>query len=624
MNKYPLWRYLLIIALVALSVIYALPNVYGEDPAIEIKLNTPARNTNAVAASIAATLKKAHISASAIEPSANQILVRLKHSSQQLDAQAEISRLLGSTATVALNLASRTPAWLLHIGAQPMKLGLDLRGGVHFLIDVDTHSMIKNRLQADMHAIALMLRTNKLRYASISLDDKALKMSIYFKSIQNRDQAISLLSRDYQDYLFKATAIGNAGCIEGTLTNSAINTENNYAVDQNLTILNNRVNELGIAEPVIQRQGATQISVDLPGVQDMARAKDLIGKMATVKMQLVDTSHNAETAQETGIVPFGTSLKKDEYQRPILLKNQVILSGSSIINANATVDENGRPAVSLRIAGSAISQFNQITGENIGQPMAVLYVENKNIMEEKGGKPVNTTRTIERIINVATINSALGGNFQIMGLSSMEYAKNLAVLLRSGAYKAGMSFVQERVVGPSLGQKNIHMGMLSLEIGALAVFVFMLLYYRLFGVVANIALILNLVFIVAIQSALGATMTLAGMAALVLTVGMAVDANVLINERIREELRLGVTAQAAIASGYARAFSTIVDANITTLIVAVILLSIGSSAVQGFAVTLIIGLLTSMVTAIFFTRALVNLIYGRRRRIDQLSIGIKV
>ena len=624
MNKYPLWRYLLIIALVALSVIYALPNLYGEDPAIEIKINAATRDTNAVAASVAATLKKANISVRAIEPSAKQILVRLQHSNQQLDAQAQISTLLGASATVALNLASRTPAWLLHIGAQPMKLGLDLRGGVHFLIDVDTHSMIKNRLQADMRAIALMLRKNKLRYAGISLDDKALKMSIAFNSIRNRDQAIALLSRDYRDYQFKATAIGNAEYIEGSLTKSAINTQNNYAVDQNLTILNNRVNELGIAEPVIQRQGATQISVDLPGVQDMARAKDLIGKMATVKMQLVDSSHDAETAQETGIVPFGTSLKKDEYQRPILLKNQVILSGSSIINANATVDENGRPAVSLRIAGSAISQFNQITGENIGQPMAVLYVENKNITEEKGGKPVTTTRTIERIINVATINSALGGNFQIMGLTSMEYAKNLAVLLRSGAYKARMSFVQERVVGPSLGQKNIHMGMLSLEIGALAVFVFMLLYYRLFGVVANVALILNLVFIVAIQSALGATMTLAGMAALVLTVGMAVDANVLINERIREELRLGVSAQAAIASGYARAFSTIVDANITTLIVAVILLSIGSSAVQGFAVTLIIGLLTSMITAIFFTRALVNLIYGRRRRIDQLSIGIQV
>ncbi|AIT63279.1 protein translocase subunit SecD [Coxiella burnetii] len=613
MNRYPLWRYILLAVLIIISLIYALPNLYGEDPAIQISAKNSAP-IEAVEEKIKSTLNAQHISYLSVRPVDNTVLVRFPSTEDQLKAQDVIQAVVGTDYSVALNLAPRTPRWLQAIGAKPMRLGLDLRGGIHFLLDVDVGAMVKAQETGDLHTMSTALREARIRYTEMSSDQNGVM--IHFRDQAARDQARTLLEKQFPDYRFEATA----SSLRGTISITALHQIQQNAVDQITTILRNRVNELGVAEPVIQQQGESQISVDLPGIQDTARAKDIIGKVATIRLQLVDVEHDAETALSTGTVPFGSKLYTFEKQ-PVLLKQQVVLKGTSIINASSVIGEDGRPAVRVRVSGSDVPSFNRITGENVGKPLAVVYVETQTTRHLVDGKVVTQHRQIERIINIATIQTALGNDFQITNLSTMDYAKNLALLLRSGAYPVPVDFVQERVLGPSLGQENIHMGVLSTEIGALLVIVFMAFYYRLFGVIADIALALNIVFIVAGLSILGATLTLPGIAGIVLTVGMAVDANVLINERIREELRNGMSPQASIKAGYDRAFATIVDANVTTLIVMIILFALGSGPVQGFAVTTTIGLLSSMVTAIFFTRAVVNLVYGRRRA-SRLSIGI--
>ncbi|WP_264770571.1 protein translocase subunit SecD [Coxiella burnetii] len=613
MNRYPLWRYILLAVLIIISLIYALPNLYGEDPAIQISAKNSAP-IEAVEEKIKSTLNAQHISYLSVRPVDNTVLVRFPSTEDQLKAQDVIQAVVGTDYSVALNLAPRTPRWLQAIGAKPMRLGLDLRGGIHFLLDVDVGAMVKAQETGDLHTMSTALREARIRYTEMSSDQNGVM--IHFRDQAARDQARTLLEKQFPDYRFEATA----SSLRGTISITALHQIQQNAVDQITTILRNRVNELGVAEPVIQQQGESEISVDLPGIQDTARAKDIIGKVATIRLQLVDVEHDAETASSTGTVPFGSKLYTFEKQ-PVLLKQQVVLKGTSIINASSVIGEDGRPAVRVRVSGSDVPSFNRITGENVGKPLAVVYVETQTTRHLVDGKVVTQHRQIERIINIATIQTALGNDFQITNLSTMDYAKNLALLLRSGAYPVPVDFVQERVVGPSLGQENIHMGVLSTEIGALLVIVFMAFYYRLFGVIADIALALNIVFIVAVLSILGATLTLPGIAGIVLTVGMAVDANVLINERIREELRNGMSPQASIKAGYDRAFATIVDANVTTLIVMIILFALGSGPVQGFAVTTTIGLLSSMVTAIFFTRAVVNLVYGRRRA-SRLSIGI--
>ncbi|WP_040070730.1 protein translocase subunit SecD [Coxiella burnetii] len=613
MNRYPLWRYILLAVLIIISLIYALPNLYGEDPAIQISAKNSAP-IEAVEEKIKSTLNAQHISYLSVRPVDNTVLVRFPSTEDQLKAQDVIQAVVGTDYSVALNLAPRTPRWLQAIGAKPMRLGLDLRGGIHFLLDVDVGAMVKAQETGDLHTMSTALREARIRYTEMSSDQNGVM--IHFRDQAARDQARTLLEKQFPDYRFEATA----SSLRGTISITALHQIQQNAVDQITTILRNRVNELGVAEPVIQQQGESQISVDLPGIQDTARAKDIIGKVATIRLQLVDVEHDAETASSTGTVPFGSKLYTFEKQ-PVLLKQQVVLKGTSIINASSVIGEDGRPAVRVRVSGSDVPSFNRITGENVGKPLAVVYVETQTTRHLVDGKVVTQHRQIERIINIATIQTALGNDFQITNLSTMDYAKNLALLLRSGAYPVPVDFVQERVVGPSLGQENIHMGVLSTEIGALLVIVFMAFYYRLFGVIADIALALNIVFIVAVLSILGATLTLPGIAGIVLTVGMAVDANVLINERIREELRNGMSPQASIKAGYDRAFATIVDANVTTLIVMIILFALGSGPVQGFAVTTTIGLLSSMVTAIFFTRAVANLVYGRRRA-SRLSIGI--
>lgn len=628
MNQYSVWRYILIAVLILLGVVYAAPNIYGEDPAIQIQPKSGQPVSADTDQKIQATLSAQNIAAISTAQQSTGLLIRFKSNEDQLKAQDVLQALLPDGYTVALNLAPRTPRWLRMLGAHPMKLGLDLRGGIHFLYQVDVSAMLTERLNSDMHAIGDQLRTAQIRYADLSLVsvDKQNPdggITIGFRTKQDRDQAESLLQNknNYENYQWNSSESNNRYILTALFLPQAAIALQEQAVTQNLTTLSNRVNQLGVSEPVIQQQGKDQISVDLPGIQDTARAKEIIGKVATLRFQLVDTSNDAATAASTGMVPFGDTLYQYE-GRPFLLKDTVVLHGSSILNAATITDENGQPAVSVRAGGSEVESFNQATADNIGKPMATVYVETKPVKQLINGKVVITQRQFANVINIATINSALGGSFQIMGMSSNYAAKNLALLLRSGAYSAPITPVAENTIGPSLGKENIRTGVLACEMGLLFVVLFMLFYYRLFGLVADCALILNVIFVVAIMSILGATLTLPGIAAIVLTVGMAVDANVLINERIREELRNGVTPHAAIYAGYERAFITIVDANVTTLIVAVILFALGTGSVQGFAITLIIGLLTSMVTAIFFTRAIINLIYGKKR-VATLSIGMK-
>lgn len=620
MNRYPLWRYILIVILIVLGFLYALPNLYGEDPAIQISNKNGDAIPAQVLSQVSSALNAQQISFSSIKPEAHSVLIRFLDPNDQLKAQDVIQATLGEDYSVALNLATRTPAWLLAIGAQPMQLGLDLRGGIHFLLYVDTDALIKHTQEGDIQSFGQQLRDARIRYTQ--LNNLPSGIQIQFQNAESQQAALSLLEGRFPNYTFSAQTVNGMLYVNGVVTAQNLQTMRQYAIDQNLFILRKRVNELGVGEPVIQQQGADHISVDLPGIQDSAQAKDIIGKVATIQLQLVDMQADAAAAARTGVTPLGDTLYQTD-NGPILLKSQAILTGSSIISASSIVGDNGKPAVSVRVSGSEIPEFNKVTGDNVNKLMAVVYIETATVKSLENGKVVSRQKQVAKVINVANIEEALGSSFQITGLESAQYAENLALLLRSGAYPAPVSFVQERVVGPSLGKENIHMGVLSTEIGSLLVIAFMAFYYAAFGLIADVALLLNIVFIVAILSILGATLTLPSIAGIVLTVGMAVDANVLINERIREELRVGMSPQAAIAAGYARAFATIVDANVSTLIVAVVLLALGSGSVQGFAVTLIIGLLTSMVTAIFFTRAIVNLTYGRRTHLTKLSIGMK-
>lgn len=619
-NRYPLWKYLLMVVLLTIGIIYSLPNLYGDDPAVQISTTETALEPSNVIGKIEQALNNAKLPYLSVKRENDNVLARFKDTDIQLQARDVIKTTLGSNYSVALNLASKTPGWLEAIGAHPMKLGLDLRGGVHFLLNVDTKAVIKAREEGDINGMLGALRAKNIRYTSVK-PQQPDGVVISFRDEPSLNAAADLLKRDYPDYLFAKEAKNNNYSLATNLSEQATIKLIDYAIDQTLTILTTRVNELGVAEAVIQRQGQDNISVDLPGIQDTARAKDIIGKTATLKFMMVDTEHDLQTALAGG-VPLGSRIYQQENGEPVLLKNQVILRGSSITFATATVNqEDGRPAVSVRLGGGGESLFHRATAENIGKPMAVVYVETKSEKKLIDGQAVTVRQPVEKVISVATIQSALGNSFIITGLNTTKYAQDLALLLRSGSFTAPVEFIQERVVGPSLGAANIHSGVVSLMIGTLAVFVFMTLYYRLFGIIANVTLVLNLIFIVAIMSLLGATLTLPGMAAIVLTVGIAVDANVLINERIREELRLGLSPQASIYAGYDRAFSTIVDASITSLIVAIVLFSLGSSAVKSFAVSLTVGLLCSMVTAIFYNRGIVNLIYGGRS-VKKLSIGI--
>jgi preprotein translocase subunit SecD len=623
LNQYPIWKYLLLLVVLGVSIVYALPNVYGEDPALQVSSSRNAAVNLATQEKVRELLQKADVAFKNIALVNDQILMRFPDTDSQLKAKDIVKEGLGRDYVVALNLAPRTPDWLRAMNAAPMYLGLDLRGGVHFLMEVDVDAAVHQAEERYISDFRGLLRDNKVRYVNIGsyagkADDSAVE--IKFKSADMRDKAQLLLDKNYPDLLIEQEDREGGYFMLARLSEKEKRATRKLALKQNITTLRNRVNELGVAEPVIQQQGENRIVVQLPGVQDTARAKEILGATATLEFRLTDETHDAEDAAATGRVPAGLKLYNKREGGHALLKNRVMLTGDYIIDASSGIDkQSGGSAVYITLDGKGASIFSKATGENVKKLMSVVFIERKTETRIVNGEPVKTHHTVEEVINTARIQEQLSKRFQITGLDSTKEAHTLALLLRAGALAAPIEIIEERTIGPSLGQDNIDQGLASVIIGFVMVLVFMAMWYRGFGMIANLALGFNLVVIVAVLSMLQATLTLPGIAGIVLTVGMAVDANVLIFERIREELRNGVSPQAAINSGYAKAFSTIADANITTLIAAVILFGFGTGSVKGFAITLSVGIMTSMFTAIMGTRAVVNLAYGNRR-VEKLSI----
>jgi len=610
MNQYPAWKYLLIIVLLLVGVLYALPNLYGSDPAVQVSAGR-GNMDDTIQGLLESKLGDKGLPVKRVETTDRGLLIRFNNTEDQLAAADVIKDALGSDYTVALNLAPSTPAWLQAINGQPMYLGLDLRGGVHFLMEVDMDAAIRKAVERYKSDLRSVLRKARVRYLSIR--DAGDSLVVKFRSAADREQGMELIHDEYRDLQLKEKDEGTSFLLVVTLSEQEAREIRKLALQQNIITLRNRVNELGVAEPIIQQQGDRRVVVQLPGVQDTATAKRILGATATLEYRAVDVQNDVEAARK-GKIPAGSSLYKSRDGRWYLLKNRVIATGDQIVNARSGFDSNsGSPQVSVTLDGKGARKMLEFTKVSVGKPMAVVFIENKSVTRMVDGKPVITNRKVEEIISVATIRGVFGRQFQTTGLDSPAEAHELALLLRSGALAAPIRIVEERTVGPSLGAENIEQGFESVVIGFVLVLIFMALYYRTFGLIADLALTLNLVLVVALLSMLQATLTMPGIAGIVLTVGMAVDANVLIFERIREELRNGNTPQASIHAGYAKAFSTIADANVTTLIAAIVLFSFGTGPIKGFAVTLSLGIVTSMFTAIMGTRALINLAYGGRR-----------
>lgn len=617
-NKYPFWKNIALIAVAVIGLIYALPNLYSEDPAVQISSQSPV-DMEQLSNQVETLLVKAKIPHHPpVIASEDHLEIRFPNPDTQLLARDLIKNNVDPSYTVALNLAPAAPSWFSKIGAEPMKQGLDLRGGVDFLLEVDVDSVISRRYEGLMKSIGQDLREAGIRYAGIrSLANKGV--DIRFRTPDLMQNALVEIKDKFPNLVTVKSASGNS--ISVTLSPTELNTVRQNTIEQTMSILRNRVNELGVGEAVVQQQGATRIDVSLPGIQDAARAKQILGGTATLQFYLVDQENDAQVAKQTGAVPVNSKLYMMEGQ-PILLKRQVVLSGDSITSAVSSFDQQtASPSVQIQLGGGGESLFTKVTRDNIGKRMAIVFVETKTNTELVNGVEKRSAHREERVISAPVIQNALGNNFQITGLSDSKEASNLALLLRAGALPAVIYPIEERTVGPSLGKENIQRGLVSLEVGMGLILVLMLVYYHFFGLVANIALFLNLILLSALMSIIGATLTLPGIAGFVLTVGMAVDANVLIYERIREELRAGMSPQAAIYAGYDRAFATIIDANVTTLIVGIVLFAIGTGPIRGFAVILCLGLLTSMLTSITYTRAIVNWYYGGRN-VKKLSIGI--
>ena len=622
LNQYPWWQYLLLAVLLAVGIVYSLPVLYGEDPAVQISATHDADIGPVWRHNVDNALREVDIVAKSItQTSPKQMLLRFKDPTSQFTAKEVIHAALSNDYVVALNLAPRTPHWLASLGATPMKLGLDLRGGVHFLLKVDVKTLYKRRLEDNVKSIRTTLRREKVRYAGVMHrgDDQIV---LRFRNVDDRKQARGILLGQFPDFEVEQSQSAEANSLQliAILKSTAMDKIRQEVVERTMTTLRKRVDELGVAEAIVQQQGADRIAVDLPGIQDTARAKQVLGGTATLAFHLVDESNNPTTAAQ-GIVPFGSLLYYMRDGRPVLLKKPIILSGSAINNASAVIGENGLPEVTIWASGPQVNVFSRATAKNIGHRMGIVYMETKVETKLVDGKVVEIPKQVAHVISDATIQNALGNNFRITGIPDPSEAQNLALLLRSGALEVPIHIIESRIVGPSLGAQNIKRGIISLEVGLALIVIFMVFYYRLFGLIANIALTINLILLVALLSILGSTLTLPGIAGIVLTLGMAVDANVLIFERIREELRLGMSPQKSIHAGFERAFATIVDSNATTFIVAMILYAIGTGAVKGFAVTLMFGLLTSMLTAVVYSRAMVNIYYGRQQKTRVLRIG---
>lgn len=613
LNKYPLWKNLLVIFVVLVAALYALPNIYGEDPAVQISADRNATIDASTMDRVRNTLDSVGIEPKSVSLENEQLLVRLNSDNEQLKARETILDSLGDNYIVALNLAPATPEWLKSLGAQPMKLGLDLRGGVHFLMEIDMDEAMSKIVDGMKDTVRAELREERIRYSAVRVDDTAVEVEL--RNDEAYQQAAQYLDNRYQGYVLAEDEENRTLRLE--MSEQKIVETRDYAVDQNITIMRNRVNELGVAEPVIQRQGSNRIVVELPGVQDTARAKEILGATATLEFRMVDTENDVRDAQN-GRVPFGSELLPMRDGPQQLLKEDVILTGDHIVNAGVGYDEYNRPQVNITLDGAGGNKMSLATKDNVGKPMATVFIEYEATEERDSEGNLQFTKSAE-VINVATVQSRLGSSFRITGVGANE-AQNLALLLRAGALIAPIQIVEERTVGPSLGQQNIDSGTQAIFWGFVLVLAFMVVYYKKFGLVANAALATNLILIIGVMSMIpGATLTLPGMAGIVLTVGMAVDANVLIFERIREEIKAKRSPQQAIHHGYDSALSTIADANVTTLIAALILFAIGNGPIKGFAITLAIGIITSMFTAIVGTRAIVNSVWGGKR-LSKLSI----
>ena len=619
-NAYPVWVYALIAVAILTGGLYALPNIFPEDPAVQVSNARTGEVDPAVASIIDVILGAQGLEARQMDEREGQLLLRYDSADHQLRAADVLRGALDDDHVVALNLAPATPQWLRAINGRPMSLGLDLRGGVHFLMEVDLNAVIGTAMERYTNEFRGRLREERLAFEDV--ERSARHLTVTFASEQDRAEALTWLRRQYRTELaFLERGAGEDSSLEVTLDSDHLTELRRLALQQNISTLRKRVDELGVAEPIIAQQGESRIVVQLPGVQDTARAKEILGATATLEFRMVAEGADAMEAQQTGRSPSGTRLYFERDGAPVLLQRRVMLTGDYITGASSGIaQDTGGPAVFINLDGQGARIFSRVTAENVGRLMATVFIETTTETTEEDGELVRRTSRSEEVINIARINEPLGRRFQITGLESTREAHNLALLLRAGALAAPMSIVEERTVGPSLGQENIDRGMQSVIIGFIGVMLFMILYYRVFGLIANFALALNLVLIVSILSLLQATLTLPGIAGIVLVVGIAVDANVLIFERIREELRNGMSPQAAISSGYERAFSTIADANVTTLIAAVVLFLFGTGPIKGFAITLSIGVVVSMFTAIVVTRAIVNLTYGRQRRIARLSI----
>jgi preprotein translocase subunit SecD len=618
-KPFGIWKYFLILIVLSFGIIYALPNLYAPDPAVQISYNDSTLSPDIKLQKRLTKVLEANTSENKVpevEIHENYALIRLASSKEQLRVK-DLFSTVGDDLIVALNLAPTTPQWLKNIGGEPLKLGLDLRGGVHFLMEVDTQKALNNRQNGTLLDIRRKLRGEKIRYNSLFVEkDQAIKLKVTQESVF--DKATELLEDNYPQFTISYTEIGNQFEISLRLTEQEIEQIEADAIDQNLTTIRNRVNELGVSEPIVYRQGKKRIVVQLPGIQDTAEAKKILGKTATLEFHLeaeYDTPRTRKTSYPHRDKRMGVSE----------LQDQIIISGDQVATAQASFDENGIPQVNITLDGAGGARMHRTTRDKIGKRLGVLFVEQKNktsYARDAQGNQVAIQQTFEtkEIISLATIQAALGTKFRITGLDSPQESSELALLLRAGALAAPMRFVEERTVGPSLGKDNINAGILSMELGMALVLLFTLFYYRIFGVAACLALGTNIVLLVAIMSILSATLTLPGIAGIVLTVGMAVDANVLIFSRIKEELKQGTEPLQAIDQGYDKAFLTILDANLTTLLVAVILYSFGTGPIKGFSVTLSIGIITSMFTAILGTRGFIYLVYRNKKNLSRLAI----
>ena len=614
LNRFPLWKNLMVIIITLIGSLYALPNLYGEDPSVQISGTRGQGATTETLAQVNNALASLNISPKATQLENGSILVRLEKDDQQLPAKEKISEVLGDKYSVALNLAPATPTWLTDIGGSPMKRGLDLRGGVRFLMEVDMNTAMQKQQEGLQDSLRSDFRKEKIGYKAVKKGENFATV-IEFNDSADADKAVRLVKHTHTT--LEAT-YNSPTEVTFALSATGLSSARDMAIEQNLSILRKRVEELGVSEPTIQRQGADRIVVELPGVQDTARAKELLGATATLEFRLVNDAVNPEAATR-GIVPADSELKYMQDGRPMVLKRKPSLGGEHIIDANSGKDDRGLPQVSIKLDSDGGNQMAEITKSAVGKPMATLYSEFK----DSGRRDANGKVILEKheeVINVATINSRLGNQFQITGINSPAEAQNLAVLLRSGALIAPIVIVEERTVGASLGADNVEKGVEAGIYGLVLTIIFCLVYYKIFGVFASIALTVNMILTMGLMSLIGATLTMPGIAGIVLAVGMSVDANVLIYERIKEELRNGRSVQQAIHEGYNGAFTSIFDSNLTTVLTSLVLYAVGTGPVKGFAITLALGVMISMFTAITGTRMLVNWVYGGNKRVKKLWI----